>query len=67
MMRNINLTFSRNKNAVENTSAATTLVKITNTTNDKIKFRTDITSGGTIKGGTTINNTSFTFIKVGDI
>ena len=60
-------TWMRNKSAVENTATATALVKISDTTNDKIKFRTDITSGGTVRGSTTINNTSFTFLKVGDI
>ena len=59
--------YNRNKSAVENTSTATALVKISDTTNDKIKFRKDITSGGTVRGGTTINETTFTFLKVGDI
>jgi len=59
--------YNRNKSAVENTSTATALVKISDTTNDKIKFRKDITSGGTVRGGTTLNETTFTFLKVGDI
>ena len=63
----ISRTFMRNKASVENTSTATALVKISDTTNDKIKFKTDITSGARVKGSTTINNTSFTFLKVGDI
>jgi hypothetical protein len=57
----------RNKSAVENTATKSALVKISDTTNDKIKFFTDITSGGTVEGSTTLSSTSFTFLKVGDI
>jgi len=60
-------TYMRNKSAVENTATKSALVKISDTTNDKIKFFTDITSGGTVEGSTTLSSTSFTFLKVGDI
>ena len=63
----ISRTYMRQKSAVEITNTTTALVKISNTTNDKIKFRKDITSGGTVRGGTSLNETSFTFLKVGDI
>ena len=40
---------------------------VTDTSNDKVKFRTDITSGGIIEGSTGIGFTTFTFLKLKDL
>ena len=43
------------------------LLDITDTTNMKVRFQSYIQSaGGTIYGSTTANNTSFTFLRLGD-
>lgn len=43
------------------------IIDVTNTSNDKVKFTSNIqTSGANITGSTTINFTTFTFLKLGD-
>ena len=43
------------------------IIDVTNTSNDKVKFNSAIqTSGASITGSTTINFTTFTFLKLGD-
>ena len=43
-------------------------LKITNTSNDKIKFEADsISSGSELRGSSTYTETGFTFVKVGEI
>jgi len=43
------------------------IIDVTNTSNDKVKFNSAIqTSGANITGSTTINFTTFTFLKLGE-
>ena len=63
----IGIVYARSKQAVEVTGSTSVIVKITSTTNDKIKFATDITTNGIVSGATGQNQTSFTFLKVGEL
>ena len=42
------------------------ILDITDTSNHKVRFSTDITSGGIVLGATSDANTTFTFFKLGD-
>ena len=43
------------------------ILDVTNTTNDKVKFKSSIhANGGTIYGSSTSSKTAFTFLKLGD-
>ena len=49
------------------TKTQSTLVDVTNTTNVKVKFTTDSMAGASqINGSTSINYTTFTFLRLGD-
>jgi len=48
------------------TSSNTYILDVTDTVNQKIRFKTDITSGGTVAGSSGDNITTFTFMKLGD-
>jgi len=48
------------------TSSNTYILDVTDTVNQKIRFKTDITSGGTVAGSSNDNITTFTFMKLGD-
>jgi hypothetical protein len=54
-------------NSYENTATMSNLVNVTNTSNVKVKFTTDsFASGSGLQGDTNYNQTSFTFIRLGD-
>lgn len=48
------------------TGSNTYILDVTDTVNQKIRFKTDITSGGQVAGSSGDNVTSFTFMKLGD-
>ena len=54
-------------NSYENTATMSNLVNVTNTSNVKVKFASDsFASGSGLQGDTNYNQTSFTFIRLGD-
>jgi hypothetical protein len=54
-------------NSYENTATMSNLVNVTNTSNVKVKFASDsLASGSGLQGDTNYNQTSFTFIRLGD-
>jgi hypothetical protein len=54
-------------NSYENTATMSNLVNVTNTSNVKVKFTTNsFASGSGLQGDTNYNQTSFTFIRLGD-
>ena len=57
---------SRGKASTTQTSSNTYILDVTDTVNQKIRFKTDITSGGTVAGSSNDNITTFTFMKLGD-
>ena len=49
------------------TNTQSTLIDVTSTSNVKVKFTTASMAGASqINGSTSINNTTFTFIRLGD-
>ena len=58
---------NRMKSSGHSTGAFVNILHITDTSNDKVKFQTDITSGGIIEGSTGIGFTTFTFLKLKDL
>jgi hypothetical protein len=57
---------NRMKASGHSTGSMAHIINITDTTNDKVKFATDITSGGVIEGSTVVGFTTFTFLKLKD-
>ena len=59
---------STDNSNIDGISFAQVWLKITNTSNDKIKFVTNsISAGSELRGAATYNFTSFVFIKVGEV
>ena len=63
---NIGRITNRMKASGHSSGSMAHIINITNTTNDKVKFATDITSGGIIEGSTGVGYTTFTFLKLKD-
>ncbi len=63
---NIGRIINRMKASGHSSGSAVNILHITDTTNDKVKFATDITSGGVIEGSTGVGYTTFTFLKLKD-
>lgn len=59
-------TYLRGKNDIINQGFVQVILDITDTSNHKVRFSTDITTGGIVLGSTSDANTSFTFMKLGD-
>ena len=59
-------THLRGKNNLINQGFVQVILDITDTSNHKVRFSTDITSGGIVLGATSDANTTFTFFKLGD-
>ena len=59
---------SNHNEPIDSVTYAEVWLKITNTSNDKIKFEADsISSGSELRGSSTYTETGFTFVKVGEI
>ena len=63
---NIGRITNRMKASGHSSGSMAHIINITDTTNDKVKFATDITSGGVIEGSTGVGFTTFTFLKLKD-